>query len=122
MYLKRIKSLKKVKSFSAYELPRFEFPRLTDSFVGHYLAESSRPPSLYTVTEGGSSSESFEHEEIEDSTIHKGLREAGDVEFEAPILHRARSTKSVKDPKLVNTPSRNLTLLSLNQSRLPGQE
>ena len=71
MYLKRIKSLKKVKSFSAYELPRFEFPQLTDSFVGHYLSETSRPSSLYIVTKGASSSESFGHEDDEAGTSER---------------------------------------------------
>ncbi len=122
MYLKRIQSLKKVKSFSAYELPRFEFPRLTDSFVGHYLPESSPPPILYTATEERSSSESFRHEKDEDSRVHKDIREIGDVEHHAAFLYRARSTKSIKDPKLVNTSSRNLRLPLLNRSRSPGQE
>jgi hypothetical protein len=114
MYFKRIKSLKKVKSFSAYELPEFEFPRLTDTFVGHYLSEFSRPSSLYTVTEGASSSESFGHEEDEAKTIGRSIVNQKDLEFNAPILQRALSTKSIKDSKLVNTPSGILTLLSLN--------
>ncbi len=104
MFLKKIQSLKKVKSFSIYELPRFEFPPLRDSFGGHSLSESSAPD-WYTVTKGGSSSESFGYEEDEDSRVHKTIGETGDVEHHAPILYQTRSTESIKDPKLVKTPS-----------------
>lgn len=97
-----------------YELPDIEISSFPDRVVSHYLLDSSsircKVSRIYSIPEDGVFIEDYGLLKDDSSTSRGESRNEGDIESDAVSLQqaslkRAPSSKSTKDPDLVDSPS-----------------